>query len=288
MLNVTRIKLKRDSFKLNNKLEPNKRRWTGPKTVSGLNPLADRGIQVQDQDSSPAPEAADVVSPERNAKEICATADREPPSQFDGQASSKHDAPAEHDGCGGGCNQGTFPSTVSGFSNCQGGGTKAQSTCIRSQPPSKKMPKRLSEHRKEFFYRLRLALCLKRRNGGKRVIQGPTEVQCHALSYINSNVSVESENISIKSTICGESVEQTPPAQPHNTGGQNYLGQEKPRAGRGRPRKLFIDHFGGPDGRVKTTIKTDARRAHASKARRAITGQTPSKGQDVPTYTYKY
>ncbi len=102
---VSRIKLKRDSFKLNNKLEPNKRRWTGPKTVSGLNPLADRGIQVQDQDGSPAPEAADVVSPERNAKEICATADREPPSQFDGQASSKHDAPAEHDGCGGGYNQ---------------------------------------------------------------------------------------------------------------------------------------------------------------------------------------
>ncbi len=211
------------------------------------------------------------------------------------------------------------------------------------------MSKRLSEHRKEFFYRLRLALCLKRRNGGKRVIQGPTEVQCHALSYINSNVSVESDNICIKSTICGESVEQTPPAQldpqyKQNTGGPDYLGQEKPRAGvvpnsapcqimhplvlvglgvgvgeglglgvglglgnqvaistrgciiwqgcrfrhntgRGRPRKLFIDHFGGPDGRVKTTIKTDARRAHASKARRAITGQTPSKGQDVPIHT---
>ncbi|XP_058610117.1 protein TOPAZ1 isoform X3 [Onychostoma macrolepis] len=278
---VSRIKLKRDSFKRNNKLEPNKRRWTGPKTVSGLNPLADRGIQVQDQASSPAPEAAGVVSPERNAKEICATADREPPSQFDGQASSKQDAHAEHDGCGEGYNPGTFPSTVSGFSNCQGGGTKAQSTCSRSQPPSKKMPKRLSEHRKEFFYRLRLALCLKRRNGGKRVLQGPTEVQCHAVSYINSNVSVESDNISIKSTICGESVEQTPPAQldpkhDQNTGGPDYLGQEKPRAGRGRPRKLFIDHFGGPDGRVKTTIKTDARRARASKARRAIAGRTPS------------
>ncbi|XP_058610115.1 protein TOPAZ1 isoform X1 [Onychostoma macrolepis] len=278
---VSRIKLKRDSFKRNNKLEPNKRRWTGPKTVSGLNPLADRGIQVQDQASSPAPEAAGVVSPERNAKEICATADREPPSQFDGQASSKQDAHAEHDGCGEGYNPGTFPSTVSGFSNCQGGGTKAQSTCSRSQPPSKKMPKRLSEHRKEFFYRLRLALCLKRRNGGKRVLQGPTEVQCHAVSYINSNVSVESDNISIKSTICGESVEQTPPAQldpkhDQNTGGPDYLGQEKPRAGRGRPRKLFIDHFGGPDGRVKTTIKTDARRARASKARRAIAGRTPN------------
>ncbi|XP_058610118.1 protein TOPAZ1 isoform X4 [Onychostoma macrolepis] len=143
------------------------------------------------------------------------------------------------------------------------------------------MPKRLSEHRKEFFYRLRLALCLKRRNGGKRVLQGPTEVQCHAVSYINSNVSVESDNISIKSTICGESVEQTPPAQldpkhDQNTGGPDYLGQEKPRAGRGRPRKLFIDHFGGPDGRVKTTIKTDARRARASKARRAIAGRTPN------------
>ncbi|XP_016136902.1 uncharacterized protein topaz1 [Sinocyclocheilus grahami] len=278
---VSRIKLKRDSFKLGNKLEPTKRRWTGTKTVSGLNPLADRGIQVQDQASSPAPEAADVVSPERHANEICATADREPPSQFDGQASSKQDAHAEHDGCGGGYNQGTFPSTVSGFSNCQGGGTKAQSTCTRTQPPSKKTPKRLSEHRKEFFYRLRLALCLKRRNGGKRVIHGPTEVQCHALSFINSNVSVESDNISIKSTVYGEPVEQTPPAQldpkyAQNTGCPDHLGQEKPRAGRGRPMKLFIDHFGGPDGRVKTTIKTDARRARARKARHAISGQTPN------------
>ncbi|XP_042601341.1 uncharacterized protein topaz1 isoform X5 [Cyprinus carpio] len=271
---VSRIKLKRDSFKLNNKLEPNKRRWTGPKTVSGLNPLADRGIQVQDQASSPA----GVVYSELNANDICATADREPPSQFDGQASSKQDPHAEHDCCGGGYNPGTFPSTVSGFSNCQGGGTKAQSTCTSSQPPCKKMPRRLSEHRKEFFYRLRLALCLKRRNGGKRVINGPTEMQCHALSYINSNVSVESDNISIKSTVCGESVEQSPPAQlepkyDQNTGGTDYLGQEKPRAGRGRPRKLFKGHFGGPDGRVKTTIKTDARRAHASQARRASSGQ---------------
>uniref|UniRef100_A0A8C1YN15 Protein TOPAZ1 n=1 Tax=Cyprinus carpio TaxID=7962 RepID=A0A8C1YN15_CYPCA len=271
---VSRIKLKRDSFKLNNKLEPNKRRWTGPKTVSGLNPLADRGIQVQDQASSPA----GVVYSELNANDICATADREPPSQFDGQASSKQDPHAEHDCCGGGYNPGTFPSTVSGFSNCQGGGTKAQSTCTSSQPPCKKMPRRLSEHRKEFFYRLRLALCLKRRNGGKRVINGPTEMQCHALSYINSNVSVESDNISIKSTVCGESVEQSPPAQlepkyDQNTGGTDYLGQEKPRAGRGRPRKLFKGHFGGPDGRVKTTIKTDARRAHASQARSASSGQ---------------
>ncbi len=285
---VSRIKLKRDLFKLNKKLEPNKRKWT--KTVSDLNPFAERDIQVQDQVSSPAPEAADVVSPERNAKKICPTADREPPSRFDRQASSKYDAHAEHDGCGGGYNQGTFPSTVSGFINCQGGGTKAQITCTRSQQPPKKMPKRLSEHRKKFFYRLRLALCLKRRNGGKRVIQGPTEVQCHALSYINSNVSVESDNISIKSTICGESGEQTPPAQldpqyDQNTGGPDYLGHEKPRAGRGRPRKLFIDNFGGPDGRVKTTIKTDARRAHASKARRAVSGQTPSKGQYVPIHT---
>lgn len=285
---VSRIKLKRDSFKLNNKLEPNKRRWTGPKTVSGLNPLADRGIQVQDQASSPA----GVVYSELNANDICATADREPPSQFDGQASSKQDPHAEHDGCGGGYNPGTFPSTVSGFSNCQGGGTKAQSTCTSSQPPCKKMPRRLSEHRKEFFYRLRLALCLKRRNGGKRVINGPTEMQCHALSYINSNVSVESDNISIKSTVCGESVEQTPPAQlepkyDQNTGGTDYLGQEKPRAGRGRPRKLFKGHFGGPDGRVKTTIKTDARRAHASQARRASSGQKTSKGQCVPKHTNK-
>ncbi|XP_026145638.1 uncharacterized protein topaz1 isoform X2 [Carassius auratus] len=273
---VSRIKLKRDSFNRNSKLKPNKRRWTGLKNVSGLNQLADRGLQVQDQASSPGPERTDVVYSEVNAKEIC-----EPASRFDGQASSKQDACAEHDGCGGGYNQGTFPPTVSGFNNCPGGGTKAQSTCTRSQPPCKKTPKRLSEHRKEFFYRLRLALCLKRQNGGKRVMHGPTEVQCHALSYINSNVSVQSDNISIKSTVCGEPVEQTPPAQldpkyDQNTVGQDYLGQEKPRARRGRPRKLFIDHFGGPDGRMKTTIKTDARRARASKARGAFSGKTPN------------
>ncbi|KAK2887369.1 hypothetical protein Q8A67_015597 [Cirrhinus molitorella] len=262
---VSRIKLKRDSFKLDNKLEPNKRRWTGPKTVSGLNPLSDRHIQVQKQSSSPAPEAADVVSTERNANEICATAEHEPSFQFDGQASSEQEAHAEHDGCGGGFNQGTFPSTVSGFSNC---------TFTRSQPPSKKTPKRLSEHKKEFFYRLRLALCLKRRNGGKTVIHGPTDVQCHGLSYINK-VSVESHNISIKSTVCGESVEQTPPAQlDPKSGGPDYSGQEKPRCGRRSRRKLFIDHFGGPDGQVKTTIKTEVQRARASKARRAISGRT--------------
>ncbi|XP_059412149.1 protein TOPAZ1 isoform X3 [Carassius carassius] len=273
---VSRIKLKRDSFNRNSKLKPNKRRWTGLKTVSGLNQLADRGLQVQDKASSPGLETADVVYSELNTNEIC-----EPASGFDGQASSKRDARAEHDGCGGGYNQGTFPPTVSGFNDCPWGGTKAQSTCTRNQPPCKKTPKRLSEHRKEFFYRLRLALCLKRQNGGKRVMHGQTEVQCHALSYINSNVSVESDNISIKSTVCGESVEQTPPAQldpkyDQNTVGPDNLGQGKPRAGRGRPRKLFIDHFGGPDGRMKTTIKTDARRARASKARRAFSGKTPS------------
>ncbi|XP_059412148.1 protein TOPAZ1 isoform X2 [Carassius carassius] len=273
---VSRIKLKRDSFNRNSKLKPNKRRWTGLKTVSGLNQLADRGLQVQDKASSPGLETADVVYSELNTNEIC-----EPASGFDGQASSKRDARAEHDGCGGGYNQGTFPPTVSGFNDCPWGGTKAQSTCTRNQPPCKKTPKRLSEHRKEFFYRLRLALCLKRQNGGKRVMHGQTEVQCHALSYINSNVSVESDNISIKSTVCGESVEQTPPAQldpkyDQNTVGPDNLGQGKPRAGRGRPRKLFIDHFGGPDGRMKTTIKTDARRARASKARRAFSGKTPN------------
>ncbi|XP_050992942.1 protein TOPAZ1 isoform X3 [Labeo rohita] len=285
---VSRIKLKRDSFKLDNKLEPTKRRWTGPKTVSGLNPLADRGIQVQEQSSSPAPEAADVVSPKRNANQTCATADHDPPSQFDGQASSKQDGHAEHDGCGGGYNQGTFPSTVSGSSSCQGGDTKAQGTCTRSEPQSKKTMKRSSEHKKEFFYRLRLALCLKRRNGGKSVRHGPTDVQCHGLSYINSKVSVESDNISIKSTVCEESVEQTPPAQlDQKSGGPECLGQEKPLRGRGSRRKLFIDHFDGPDGRVKTTIKTEVRRAHASKARRGISGRTasdPPSGATGSTY----
>ncbi|XP_058610119.1 protein TOPAZ1 isoform X5 [Onychostoma macrolepis] len=142
---VSRIKLKRDSFKRNNKLEPNKRRWTGPKTVSGLNPLADRGIQVQDQASSPAPEAAGVVSPERNAKEICATADREPPSQFDGQASSKQDAHAEHDGCGEGYNPGdpssgaTGSTYVSDTTETPDGSAKEWDACLTRNPDCESM-----------------------------------------------------------------------------------------------------------------------------------------------------
>ncbi|XP_042601344.1 protein TOPAZ1 isoform X8 [Cyprinus carpio] len=129
---VSRIKLKRDSFKLNNKLEPNKRRWTGPKTVSGLNPLADRGIQVQDQASSPA----GVVYSELNANDICATADREPPSQFDGQASSKQDPHAEHDCCGGGYNPGDPLSGATGSTyvldtaETPDGSTKERDTCL--------------------------------------------------------------------------------------------------------------------------------------------------------------
>lgn len=292
---VSRIKLKRDSFKQNNKLEPNKRRWTGPKIVSGLNPFADRGSQVQGQDSSPAPEAADVASLERNDQEICASANPVPPSNFDGQASSKQDVHAEHDDCRGRYNQGTFPSRVSGLSNCGGGVTKAQVICTRSQTASEKALKRLSEHKKDLFYRLRLALCFarkKRLSGGKR-IHGPTETPCRSLSYINSEVSVESDNISInvKSTVCGESVGKSPPAQldpkyNQKLGSPDYLKQEKTRRGR-KPRKLFIDHFGGSDGDVKTTIKTEVRRTRASKARPAISGRTPSKGQDILAHTNK-
>lgn len=288
---VSRIKLKRDSFKQYNKLEQNKRRWTGPKTVSGLNPLADRGIQVQGQDSYPAPEAADVVSSELNAHEICATADPQPPSYFDGQASSKQDAHAEHDDCRGHYNQGTFTSRVSGFSNCGGGITKAQVTCTRSRSASKKALKNLPEHKKEIFYRLRLALCFARKkhlSGGKRVIHGPTGTPCGALPYINSKVSVESDTISIKSTVCGKSVDQTPPAQLDPKYDKKTGSQENQKSRRGRkPRKLFIDHFGGSDGQVKTTIKTEVRRAHASKARPTISGRTPSKGQDILIHANK-
>ncbi|XP_048058165.1 protein TOPAZ1 isoform X3 [Megalobrama amblycephala] len=144
---VSRIKLKRDSFKQNNKLEPNKRRWTGPKTVSGLNPLADRGIQVQGQDSSPAPEAADVVSSERNAQEICATAsaDPVPPSNFDGQASSKQDAHAEHDDCRGRYNQGDSPSGATGSTYISGtaetpdGSVKEWDVCLARNPDCERM-----------------------------------------------------------------------------------------------------------------------------------------------------
>lgn len=288
---VSRIKLKRDSFKQYNKLEQNKRRWTGPKTVSDLNPLADRGIQVQGQDIYPAPEAADVVSSELNAHEICAIADPQPPPYFDGQASSKQDAYAEHDDCRGHYNQGTFTSRVSGFSNCGGGITKAQVTCTRSRSLSKKAMKKLPEHKKEIFYRLRLALCFARKkhlSGGKRVIHGPTGTPCRALSYINSKVSVESDNISIKSTVCGESVDQTLSAQLDPKYKKKTGSQENQKSRRGRkPRKLFIDHFGGSDGQVKTTIKTEVRRAYARKARPAISGQTPSKGQDILIHANK-
>ncbi|KAG1948882.1 protein TOPAZ1 [Pimephales promelas] len=236
--------------------------------------------QVQGQESYPVPEAEDVVSSELNAHETCATADPQPPSYFDGQASSKQDAHAEHDDCRGHYNQGTFTSRVSGFCNCGGGMTKAQVTCTRSRSASEKVLKKLPEHKKEIFYRLRLALCFARKkhlSGGKRVIDVPAGTPCRTLSYINSKGSAESDNISIKSTVCGESVDQTPPAQLDAKYGKKTGSQENQKSRRGRkPRKLFIDNFGGSDGQVKTTFKTEVRRGHASKARPTISGRTPN------------
>ncbi|XP_055075173.2 protein TOPAZ1 isoform X4 [Misgurnus anguillicaudatus] len=63
---VSRIKLKRDLFKVDNKLETNKRRWTGPKTVSGLNSPAKRAVQDdsshQETASASTPVTGDLIS----------------------------------------------------------------------------------------------------------------------------------------------------------------------------------------------------------------------------------
>ncbi|XP_043073018.1 protein TOPAZ1 isoform X2 [Puntigrus tetrazona] len=121
---VSRIKLKRDSFKLGSKLEPSKRRWTGPKSV-----------QVQDQASCPAPEAAE---PSANKT------DRELLSQFDWEASSTQEG-RDRRNCGeGGFNQGDLPSGASGTyishtAETPGGSAKEWDACLARNPDSESM-----------------------------------------------------------------------------------------------------------------------------------------------------
>lgn len=245
---VSRIKLKRNLFKVENKLEPNKRRWTGPKTMSGLNPPADRVAQ----DETSAPTAADEDEP----------------------FSLKRDS-AEHDGQAG-YDKGTLLSRVSSISDSRSESAAATTRGPRTRSEWASSP-RLCEHKKQICYRLRLALCFaekKRRNCVRRARQTQNDSQCRGLSYINSNVSVKSGNISIKSTVraerSGENGERTLPVrevQPKyvgNTGDVDIL--EKPRRGPGRPRKVYIHSFGESAAQVKTTIETEVQRAQTSRA----------------------
>lgn len=274
---VSRIKLKRDLFKAENKFEPNKRRWTGPKTMSGLNPPADRVTQKQDS-SEDAPSAADVIS-SRNGDEPFSL--RDSAEQDDGHA---------------GYNKGNLLPRVSDISDSKVEIAETRGPRTRSQWASHgKVLKRLRDHKKQICYSLRLALCFaekKQRNCVRRATHAQNDSRCSALSYVNSNVSVKSGNISIKSTVRaeprGETAEQTSPARQvrevdpryvGHTGGADILGQKPHRRGPGRPKKVYIHCFGESGAQVKTTIKTEVRRAQTSRASQSrcnLSGRAPS------------
>ncbi|XP_055075170.2 uncharacterized protein topaz1 isoform X1 [Misgurnus anguillicaudatus] len=280
---VSRIKLKRDLFKVDNKLETNKRRWTGPKTVSGLNSPAKRAVQDdsshQETASASTPVTGDLIS-----------------TQNGDETGGRFGIPlSQHDDEQAGYNKGTSPFKVSGISSSPD--TRGPRT--RSQSASDHQ--RLCERKREICYRLRLALCFgekKQRNCVRRATRGQTDSRCHALSFINSNVSVKSGNISIKSTVCaegrGKAAEQTSPSEgagkvtlnpkyagntEDKTGGVDILEQKQPRRGPGRPRTVYIHSFESA-ARVKTTIKTEVRRAqtpHASRrSRPTLSGRAPN------------
>lgn len=263
---VSRIKLKRDLFKVDNTLEPNKRRWTGPKTMSGLNPPADHRVQ-----SGGGPAAADALS------------SRSGDEHFSLRDSAEHD-----DGGHAGYNKGTLLSKVT-LSDSKGESTPTRGPRTRSQWASShgKVLKRLCEHKKQICYRLRLALCFAEKKQ-RRARHARNASRCRALSYINSNVSVKSGNISIKSTVRaeerGETAEQTSPVRGvrgvdsnyvGHTGGADVLGQKRTRSG--RPKQVCIHSLGESTSQVKTTIKTEVRRAQTPRACKSTSsGRAPS------------